>query len=514
MSARTRHVTGLADDAVAQSDLSAAVVPEALDYCFFSGYSENVYPISAASRDIPVLISGPPVPAQDQFDRCLEQVKPLLVKYNNDYCNVVYSGQCSINGAYQPSVNDVKHFIGTSSYRYPWKILLLPDTAPLSHFRKRAEFVCSMSFSQIIHYYEVNNFDAVDDKLGEMIPNYCFLATYTYALLTDGYGFRADQSITVLDQVRGNKVSWALGAILYEINTMPWELDMTWYLKRYILFFWLGIVLTVAVGCGVVWYFRHILVRIVYEKMYNRINDGQNTSMEVSSGIHSYQNINSIYDPKTISSSTLSYQPYNKNDDKNNSNVSQASTIIWNETDQLLTAANLNYNQQNHTNHVSYQNANSNTWMNTDGVKSNRIYDDSSSNDSSPCRNKFMFHHHRPKKTYLDRYSAGQTLPTILSNTSTLVTIDTEENQGIYPSSSHLSSFQALSSINTITNDNISNSATQIEYNNNNSETNIGNKKLAPVSLSVSPATTVATTDSLLYYETLSPMQDGGIEVD
>ena len=41
----------------------------------------------------------------------------------------------------------------------------------------------------------------VDDKLGEMIPNYCFLVTYTYALLTEGYGFQLNQPITVLDQV-------------------------------------------------------------------------------------------------------------------------------------------------------------------------------------------------------------------------------------------------------------------------------------------------------------------------
>ena len=58
--------------------------------------------------------SGPPVPAQDQFSRCIETIKPLLVKYNNDYCNVVYNGQCSINGAYQPSVAEPneRRFIG------------------------------------------------------------------------------------------------------------------------------------------------------------------------------------------------------------------------------------------------------------------------------------------------------------------------------------------------------------------------------------------------------------------
>ena len=59
-----------------------------------------------------------------------------------------------------------------------------------------------MSFREIIEYYESNNLNMVDDKLGEMIPNYCFLVTYTYALLTEGYGFQLNQPITVLDQVR------------------------------------------------------------------------------------------------------------------------------------------------------------------------------------------------------------------------------------------------------------------------------------------------------------------------
>jgi Golgi nucleoside diphosphatase len=231
VSARIRHVNGLADDAVRNMNLNIPVVPNVLNYCFFSGYSENVYVPATEDikSNIQVLITGPPVPAQDQLYRCLDAVRPLLVKYNNDYCNVVYDGQCSINGAYQPSVSESnqRQFIGTSSYRYSWKILLLPDTSSLEDYKRRAEFLCSLSFRDVIHYYEVNNLNTVDDKLGEMIPNYCFLVSYTYALLTEGYGFHYNQSITVLDQVRGNKVGWALGAIFYEINTMPWELDIS-----------------------------------------------------------------------------------------------------------------------------------------------------------------------------------------------------------------------------------------------------------------------------------------------
>lgn len=41
----------------------------------------------------------------------------------------------------------------------------------------------------------------------------------------DGYGFKHNSTITVLDQVNGNKVGWPMGAILYEINSLPWELE-------------------------------------------------------------------------------------------------------------------------------------------------------------------------------------------------------------------------------------------------------------------------------------------------
>ena len=43
--------------------------------------------------------------------------------------------------------------------------------------------------------------------------------------ISDGYGFKHNSTITVLDQVNGNKVGWPLGAILYEINSLPWELE-------------------------------------------------------------------------------------------------------------------------------------------------------------------------------------------------------------------------------------------------------------------------------------------------
>jgi hypothetical protein len=43
--------------------------------------------------------------------------------------------------------------------------------------------------------------------------------------LVEGHGFSTNSTITVLDTVNGNKVSWTLGAIMYEINSLPWQLE-------------------------------------------------------------------------------------------------------------------------------------------------------------------------------------------------------------------------------------------------------------------------------------------------
>jgi hypothetical protein len=59
------------------------------------------------------------------------------------------------------------------------------------------------------------------------LPEMCFLAAYTYTLLRHGHGFDLHRNLTCADKVEldGVKlnIGWPLGAMLYEINTLPWE---------------------------------------------------------------------------------------------------------------------------------------------------------------------------------------------------------------------------------------------------------------------------------------------------
>ena len=136
-----------------------------------------------------VEISGPAGPAADQFDRCLKALRPLLEKDHGHLCMLVYDGECSIDGAYQPILPDDGRFIGTSSYVLPWEILMLPDTANLELYRSRAENVCSLSFEDVLQYYEMKGLVDSDSKLAEMLPYFCFLSSYAYVLLVGTYIF-------------------------------------------------------------------------------------------------------------------------------------------------------------------------------------------------------------------------------------------------------------------------------------------------------------------------------------
>jgi len=78
--------------------------------------------------------------------------------------------------------------------------------------------LCDMSLEELIlysHTYELN-------VPADVLPEYCFRSVFVFEILHDGFGFSLDSNITATNVINGHKVSWALGSILYEINTLPW----------------------------------------------------------------------------------------------------------------------------------------------------------------------------------------------------------------------------------------------------------------------------------------------------
>lgn len=233
VSARRRHLKMLADE----NDRFSVVAP-----CFHAGYKEVV--VNSQGKSIEV--SGPSSPLKDQYSRCYNTLVPLMEKDVNGYCNVVYHGECSIGGVYQPGLPKNSTFVGSSAYKFPWKILQLPRTASFELWTERAMSVCSMSFAEVNAYAVRFNITIADAKMSDMMPYFCFLAVYPLVLIKEGYGFPDHGRLTVVDDVNGNKAGWALGAIMHEINSLPWELRQAEVRQPWGLIF-----LSAVVGLGV-----------------------------------------------------------------------------------------------------------------------------------------------------------------------------------------------------------------------------------------------------------------------
>jgi hypothetical protein len=74
-----------------------------------------------------------------------------------------------------------------------------------------------MSKKDIFEFNKENGNADEDD-----VEDFCFRSAYAFQLLHNGYGFDLDEYIVATDVLQGQKVGWALGAMLYELNTMPW----------------------------------------------------------------------------------------------------------------------------------------------------------------------------------------------------------------------------------------------------------------------------------------------------
>ena len=203
--------------------------------CFHAGYSESVTPsLSSSSSSSSIssyIIEGPELPQANQFELCMNKLKPLLEIKSNSFCNKIYYGDCSIAGAYQPPLPTASsssmygQFIGTSKFMLPLLFLKMNEMSTLNDWKEKGNMICQWNMDGVHFYYEVNSFSLNENhqEFLENLPNFCFLVSYIVVLLQDGYHFPSDQKIMIIDQYNGNKVGWALGAILYEINELPWE---------------------------------------------------------------------------------------------------------------------------------------------------------------------------------------------------------------------------------------------------------------------------------------------------
>jgi len=161
------------------------------------------------------------------FNECVRLTTGLLNVESNAWCNFEHGNDCSFAGVYQPPLPlksfEFGYFVGFSNIHHAWDFLNMATTSTLYELADRAEVICSMNFDELKEY---NSHRKKKKRLDDVeLPRMCFLSSYVYSLLHHGYGFHKSNSIMAVHAVDGNKVTWALGSMLYEINTLPWQYE-------------------------------------------------------------------------------------------------------------------------------------------------------------------------------------------------------------------------------------------------------------------------------------------------
>mmetsp|Transcript_18817 Transcript_18817/g.43179 ORF Transcript_18817/g.43179 Transcript_18817/m.43179 type:complete len:485 (+) Transcript_18817:31-1485(+) len=174
--------------------------------CYPAGYTSNDTNMTGSS----------------EWTECLEKVKGLFQKSSqSDLCNNSdrKPKRCSFNGVYQPVIGD-KKFIGMSAYVYAWRYLRLETgklTSDLDELKANGAIVCAMD-------YEEQKETAPPDTFPPFLPYQCFVAAYSYQLLSYGYGMPTkDTPVQIYETIDGSSVEWSFGMMLFEANKLSWN---------------------------------------------------------------------------------------------------------------------------------------------------------------------------------------------------------------------------------------------------------------------------------------------------
>merc|ERR1712232_90793 len=160
------------------------------------------------------------------YEECRLHTRKLLRKDSNSWCDFSHRKDCSLAGVYQPKLpttgrSQFGEFLAFSNYYHVYDFLNLESRSSILQLQERTEFICNMSLDQLKEYNAQRDSPFDNDDLIKM----CFKSSYALTLLNEGYGFGLEDSVIATNVIDGHKVGWALGSMLYEINTLPWRLS-------------------------------------------------------------------------------------------------------------------------------------------------------------------------------------------------------------------------------------------------------------------------------------------------
>lgn len=155
------------------------------------------------------------------YDKCSAIANSLVNKRYNTWCEFAHHGSCALNGVYQPPIPQQQagsfgEFLAFANYFDVLNFMHIAENKTnIALIQNATKNLCTMSHKDLV-IFNNGRIEEVDSL------KMCFRAAFIFELLVEGYGFRLDQNITATDVVAGQKVGWALGSMLYEINTLPW----------------------------------------------------------------------------------------------------------------------------------------------------------------------------------------------------------------------------------------------------------------------------------------------------
>ena len=207
---------------------NSAVVPANIDYCFLSGYTENVL---NSAGNMTVELWGPTVPAGNQMDLCMKSLKNHVLDVNIfsqgiQNCKDDYHESCAFNERYQPVLAkaDVAGFVGMDAVGFTSTFLNLPMSSTIAQFKTAAQNICSMTFSNLMTYYEQNPSFISIEEITLNLPYFCFIGSYITVLMTEGLGLDENQQFQVLPYTQAT--TWSYGNMVREINQFPVQLNL------------------------------------------------------------------------------------------------------------------------------------------------------------------------------------------------------------------------------------------------------------------------------------------------
>ncbi|CAB9521856.1 Ectonucleoside triphosphate diphosphohydrolase [Seminavis robusta] len=146
---------------------------------------------------------------------------------NQEWCEFEMDGNCGFAGIYQPPMpqvnRDIDEFVATSNFVDVFRFLKLGDRASVSQIGQAAEKVCALNWEEVKDYNSNLKDSPVGNDDEHTLAQMCFRSVFVYQLLRNGWAFGDDYELTAADVINGQKMGWALGCMLYEINTLPWD---------------------------------------------------------------------------------------------------------------------------------------------------------------------------------------------------------------------------------------------------------------------------------------------------